>query len=152
MVKEAVQDSDSFIGSEIFRIKDPRVLTAQEHRLIGSTPDFRPRKYDPFKPQSFFDGSLSPEETMRIRREQDVIVSHSASVFFRFRGSDIRRYAVIIKLSEIDDSSGEVIERQPKLVGIYDEFTHETITDPQILASHNLTRAGMRRLLVEKRN
>lgn len=150
MVKELKRELSSVAGPEGFRINDVRVLTAQEHRLIGSTPDFDPKIYDPFKPQSFFDGSVSLEETIQRRREQGFIVSHSASRYFGFRGEGILKYAVIIRLSEIDPATGDVVDREPKLVGIYDEINQRVITERKILEKHQITKAGRQRLLFQE--
>lgn len=155
MVKEDIRDLSSVAGPEVFKFIDervPRVLTAQEHKLIGSTPEFDPETYDPFKPQSFFDGSVPIEETLQLRREQGYIVSHSASGYFGFKGEGILRYAVVIKLSEIDPISGEAVDRQPKLVGLYDEINHSVITDSVILEKHQITKAGRQKLLFKKRH
>lgn len=157
MVKEAVQDLSSVAGPEGFKINDVRVLTAQEHRLIGSTPEFDPETHDPFKPQCFFNGSVSPEETLRLRREQGYIVSHSASSYFGFKGEESLKYAVIIELSEIDPDTGDVVDREPRLIGLLykrrleDDEIGRVITDPEILKKHHLTKAGKQRLLFQER-
>lgn len=146
-MEEANHELSTVLRTDCFRIIDPRVLTAQEHKLIGSTPEFDPKTHSPFKPQSFFSNSVPLEETLRIRKEQGFIVSHSASTYFGFEGDGILQYAVVIELSEIDSVKGEVVDRLPKLVGIYDAESRSVITDPKILEKHPLTELGRQRLL-----
>ena len=127
-------------------IIDSSILTAQEQVFIGGTPASCKMAQEKFIPQALLERLMTFEEVLRLRRRQGEIASHSASFFFD--GINFLTDAPLIALSDIDSVTGEVVQKTPILVGIYQGENDKIIRDPEILKKYPLTEYGAQRLFV----
>lgn len=125
-------------------IKDLGVFTAQEHRIIGSTPEDE-MLVRPFTPGILLKNGLSVDEVNDRRKIQGRIGSHSAGYYCGIE--DILRLIPVFKLSPVDSTTMEVATKLPHLVGIYDVDDGQLLDDPEILKKYQLTEEGKKALL-----
>jgi len=133
----------------LFHIPEHRVLTPQEYLIIGGTleDEFLAK---PRMPVALFDKSLPYDDVVRLRREKEMIVSHSA--WFMFGVDDpsvILKSALVFRLSDLDEQAHEVKRELPELIGVYDVETNQINTDPEILKKYKYTAEGKKNLLFE---
>lgn len=135
------------VEKDPYNIVDRRILTPQEHLLIGSTL-FGEYLLYPRRPTALVDKSLTLEEVNRLRREQIRIVSHSAWDFFN-EGltKKAERYAMVFKLGVVNQQTGDVEGKYPKFAGVFD--SHANTIDQAELARYQMTDEGERRLSFE---
>jgi len=114
---------------------DTALLTAQEHRLIGSTPPLLSAESHPHIPQAVIEGRATIKEVARRRKEIESFCSHVASLMFGFE--DPVRYGAVISLEDIDSMTGETV-RDFQLVGILDTETGQTVRDTERLSGYRI--------------
>lgn len=146
MTDSAEEISQRLKSRNPFEINCTDILTAQEHRIIGSTP---PYNYEnAFIPISL--GRLGFDQIRELRREQGAILSQIAGLHLGIK--DYIDRAAVIMLSDINAETGEVEEKEPKLITIYDERSDSCETDPEQLAKYELTEEGRSRFFLETRS
>lgn len=123
---------------------DTFILTTAEHRMIGSGEG---RDDEPFLPVRLQGKAKTPEAVKVIddaRKLQGEISFAGMGPLFGF----VDLEAPIIRLSDLDSKSGEVINSEPELVG-YKLFDGTEVRDPEKLKSHELTEEARKKLFLE---
>ena len=126
-----------------YEIEDRTILTAVEHKLIGSTVDREDMLRNPLKPQAVLDGR-DPREVLTARLKQREIVSMQSGFFGLKPGK-----MPVVALNVLDAQSGNVASSEVKLTGIYDFYAEKITRDPIELAKHKLNDEGKRKLMTE---
>lgn len=128
---------------------DYRILTPQEHLLIGSNLPVEYGLY-PRKPVALTNDDLTYEEVQSARVAKRRIVSASAWALYDVEFTEeTRRHAMVFELAPVDPNTRQVEKEFPVLVGIYDFRRRSISYIPDELNKYVLTAEARRRLSFE---
>lgn len=97
-------------------------LTAQEHEVIGSTPEYNPTKEDQwYIPNGVLRGTITIEEAINARTEMKFVAGNAVASLLGFYDK-----SVAISLEPIDPTTHQTIG-DPEILGTLDPKTKEII-------------------------
>ena len=121
----------TFIQEEGFKDADRVLLSGLEHKIIGSKPEDLRMESNPRIPMAIVNGSMTIKEANELRRAQ--VWFADTSLVDELGGLEsLLRYITLIKLPELDPTTGELSE-MPHLYGFFDEESRSTLTVEQDL-------------------
>lgn len=123
---------------------DTFVLTTQEHRMIGSGEGHNDQ---PFLPVRLQNTEMTPENIRHILKARQLQGEISFSGMGPLFGFD-HLEAPIVRLSDLDPLTGEVVNHEPELVG-YRLLDGTEVRDLEKLKEHELTEEARKKLFLE---